>query len=247
MYHRTVCVVLVLAAAIAGYALGRISKESESSRRSSGASHEPMPIPRGLTWGKVSHDKFLGTDLVSCHAQPSPAGGDCNPHQGDTACEERRPILCIKVDGEPRPPYEIVGREHARPREYYQGWAGGRIGLSEEVAGTQLHSLAAANERCEAALGKGYRMAEHHDGKYVAGMDADKFYGETWPPANELSSGGWAFHAYGDIPKNTRFWVHIDDQRANCWEQAKKAQPVFERSSSRLRNRAQSMSDIPPP
>jgi hypothetical protein len=102
-------------------------------------------------------------------------------------------------------------------REYYQGWAGGRIALTPPTMGTELRSLAAADALCEAALGDGYRMAEFHDGKYVEGMGADSFHDEDWPRAGELSSGGWAFHAYGNIPEGTRFWVRINDQPANCW------------------------------
>jgi hypothetical protein len=34
---------------------------------------------------------------------------------------------------------------------------------------------------------------------------------------------GWAFYAYGNLPDDARFGVHIDDQPANCWDAQEKA------------------------
>jgi hypothetical protein len=238
--HRlTPCLALSLAAAMGGFFLGRVSNKSATSRSTQRGSTEhtqTVQSRRGMTWGKVLHNEHLGTDFVSCHAPPAPEGGDCDPHRGDTPCTKIRPILCLKVESAPRPPYPVTGTGYAMPREYYQGWAGGRIGLSEAVAGTELHSLAEADERCESALGTGYRMAEHHDGKYVQGMDVDQFFGASWPSPRALLSGGWAFHAYGNVPKNTRFWVHINDQSANCWDN----RPVLERRTAQRPDRTRS-------
>lgn len=77
---------------------------------------------------------------------------------------------------------------------FTNGWARGFIHLTQPVAGTALGSLANANALCAARFGPGYRMAEFHDG-----------------------AGGWGWQAYGNVDPARRFWVHINDQPANCW------------------------------
>ncbi len=146
---------------------------------------------KGLTWVKHRHSQELRIDYVGC--------GGCNAYQGDTSCREARPILCLKVDHSPRPPYEITGEDHAMPKEYYQGWAAGTIALTASVIGMTLESRGYADAICREQLGDGYRMAEFHDG-----------------------NGGWNFWAFGNVPSDSRFWVAIDDQPANCWDYYKK-------------------------
>jgi hypothetical protein len=58
-----------------------------------------------------------------------------------------------------------------------------------------MTSLAEANRIVQEELGKDWRMAEFHDG-----------------------GGGWHFWGVDSIPDDSgRFWVHINDQPANCW------------------------------
>jgi hypothetical protein len=183
----------------------------------------PEPAPRkGLSWGKVAHDDALGIDRVHCYGKPAlpeaQGGPGCNPYEGDTPCGQALPILCVKVDGSPRPPYAMSCGSYAMPGEYYCGWVEGRLALTKPVAGLALASAAAADALCAAALGAGWRMAEHHDGKFVMGMGAQSYSGESWR-ANELARGGWGFFGYGDIDDRSRFWVRIDDQRGNCWDE----------------------------
>lgn len=132
----------------------------------------------GLTWSKTSHDSTNGTDYVNT------SGG--NAYVGDTDCNTTLPILCIKNDFSPIPPGFVPG--------YYNGWVGGHIALTLPLPGTALTSLVAADSYCDYAHGRGYRMAEFHDG-----------------------GGGWGWTAYGNVNPDTRFWVYIDDQPANCW------------------------------
>ena len=174
--------------------------------------------PKGLTWGRASHDGELGIDIVSCHGLPrvDGASASCNPYEGDTSCSSALPVLCLKPENLPRPRYAVPAGG-----EYYAGWLGGHIGLTPPVRGDQLANRKAGDRLCEANLGPGYRMAEHHDGRVVQGMGLDRYYGKTWPsPDSALPGGGWAWYAYGDIPADSRFWVHIDDQRGNCWDKA---------------------------
>ncbi len=174
---------------------------------------------KGMTWGKSDHLDDLGVDMVSCYGLPRVRGTEsCDAYQGDTSCLQALPILCLDPQGLPRPPYEMTGTAHAMSREFYRGWAGGGIGLTSPVRGVHLTSLAAANAVCSQELGPGFRMAEHHDGQWVAGMDGATYAGNSWPAPGKLQTGGWTFYAYGDIAGDSRFWVHIDDQPANCWD-----------------------------
>jgi len=145
---------------------------------------------KGMTWRKILHDSERGQDQVGCNVT-------CDPYVGDTMCTESRPILCLRKDGS--------GSNGYVP-DFYYGWAAGNIGLTPEVSGTALTSLAAANAQCEATFGAGWEMAEHHDG-----------------------GGGWGFRAYGNLndlynvsvppyDEARRFWVHINDQPGNCWD-----------------------------
>ena len=84
------------------------------------------------------------------------------------------PLLCLKVDGSPRPNCQVD-----------------RTGGSDDIPG----------------------------------MSTDKFYGndQHWHSASartgsDATRGGWAFWAHGNVRDDTRLWVRIDDQPANCWD-----------------------------
>ncbi len=154
-----------------------------------GAGGSVSPGKMGMTWRKTDHDSQRGQDMVGCNTS-------CDAYVGDTLCTERRPILCIRKDG---------SESNGYVPDFYYGWAAGNIGLTPPVAGTDLTSLDAANAHCVETFGEGWEMAEFHDG-----------------------GGGWAWRAYGNLDdrynvsvvpydENRRFWVHIDDQPANCW------------------------------
>jgi hypothetical protein len=59
--------------------------------------------------------------------------------------------------------------------------------------GASLTSLARGNEVCQAAFGKPWRMASFYD------------------------AGGWSSKGLGNVDGRVRHWVHINDQKANCW------------------------------
>lgn len=158
----------------------------------------------GMTWGVTPHHATNRGDvtLVSCHGEPRIEGQGCNAYEGDTACSLERPVLCLKVDGRPRP--DVASGSNSRSsqsNDFYSGWAGGRVALAPAVRGDQFASQDEANAWCASHLGEGWRMAEHHDG---------------W--TRDGAKGGWGFMAQGNITNGSRFWVAINDQPANCWD-----------------------------
>ncbi len=177
------------------------------------------PLATGMTWGVNRYNSDLDISRVHCYGQIGPNRGPCNPYKGDTLCSVPLPILCLKVDGLSRPPYELAHCPScAMNDEYYNGWSEGTAKLTDPVPGNTFTSLSDANAYCAAQLGDGYRVAEHHDGRWVSGMDESHFYDGTWPLTT--SSGGWGFYVPGQVPDDSRFWVHINDQNANCWDRS---------------------------
>jgi hypothetical protein len=174
---------------------------------------------KGMTWAKAGHDARLGIDAVACAA-----GDGCDAYAGDTACTAALPVLCLKQDGSTRPNYMVHPAGGVMPDAFYRGWASGHIATTAPVVGNLLTSAAQADGLCEAAFGAGWRMAEHHDGRWIQGMGTDRYYGNVglWHSDSPWSSsqsdgGGWAFWAYGNVRDDTRFWVRIIGQPANCW------------------------------
>ena len=173
----------------------------------------------GMTWGKfTADDGYLdplsnrGVDRLGCWGQPLINGSSCNAYNGDTACTEARPILCVKQDNSPRPAYKLFGGE------YYSGWVNGAFALTQPISGLLLTSRAAGDSFCARSLGTGWRMVEHHDGKYVAGMSETAYTGATWTAAAASQQlGGWNGFGHGNVSATSRFWVAINDQNANCW------------------------------
>lgn len=78
---------------------------------------------------------------------------------------------------------------------FYNGWKYGHIALTLPVQGWQLTSLLDANQICEYYFGPGYEIAEFHH-----------------------NLGGWTWWAYGNVRDDQRFWTHINNQPANCWD-----------------------------
>jgi hypothetical protein len=169
---------------------------------------------KGYTWGKLWHDPTLGIDLVG-------NGQTGNPYEGDTTCQAALPLLCVRIDGSPRPNYPIDTVDQGLPKEGYRGWIEGHVGTTQPMLGTALVSRKYADQVCAASLGPGWRLAEFHDGRYVRHMDQTRYWGNPtnspspWPAATQ--AGGYDFYAFGNVREDTRYWVRISDQPANCW------------------------------
>lgn len=145
-----------------------------------------QPQKKGMTWLHSKSDATTGTITVGCSG--------CNASHGDTVCTELRPLLCIY---KPTPPFQLPkGLDISGTNNL---WSGGVVATTQPVAGNTFADITDANSYCEDKFGKGWRVAEFHDG------------------------GIWNFQAYGGtvsaptVP-STRFWVSINDQTdGNCW------------------------------
>jgi hypothetical protein len=153
------------------------------------------PSARGLSFA-LADAATLPTRVASltCQGEPTPADrptqGACNPHDGDTSCRAELPIACYRSSGAALPA--------SADKALYAGWTHGQLGATAPVLGSVLKSEPDASARCEAELGDGWRMAEFHDGG-GAGLQGERRAG--------LRAG-------------TRYWVHVNDQRGNCWNSA---------------------------
>ncbi len=137
------------------------------------------PNDNGMTWS-----------LRNTHASGAiRIGGDSqsNPSSGDTQCSTQLPLLCIKMEGIPKP------NTLTTPSRYHQ-WTGGRVEASTPVAACQFDKLQNANDQCEAEFGPEWRVAEFHDGQ-----------------GHSL----WAYGNLNPLP--ARYWTDINDKNSNCW------------------------------
>ena len=74
-------------------------------------------------------------------------------------------------------------------------WAKGRINTIGPVPGNSFNTLNDVNLACSRLGNPNWRAAQFHE-----------------------NSAGWNWTAFGTAPKNQRFWVHIKNQPANCWQ-----------------------------
>ncbi|MFE2109295.1 hypothetical protein ACFXAF_26015 [Kitasatospora sp. NPDC059463] len=142
----------------------------------------------GMTWEVLNYGAGFAIQVGG------PGGTASDAYHGDTPAWNSLPVLCLNQDFRPAPPGIVLG--------FYNGWALGEVEISRPVKGTELTSPEAANAVCRGQFGRTWRQAEFHDGHY-----GDNY---AW-------TGGWTFWANGNLPKNVRFWVNINDQAANPW------------------------------
>jgi hypothetical protein len=144
-----------------------------------------------VTWKKYTHLNHLGVDLVGCSGGgggiPDPLGMKCNAYSGDTSCDTLLPVLCVRDIALARPALPPAS-------EFYFGWSGGLIKLTEPVRGSSFRHKSAVDRFCENRVGYGWSVASFHEG-----------------------NGGWNYYSYGEIASDKRFWVDIRDQNATCW------------------------------
>ena len=171
---------------------------------------KPNQVNKGMTWGQLPVPGFPTLIKASCDGEPLISGQySCDPVNGDTTCTTELPILCISPRHNLlRPNYDVEsGKEHIN------GWGRGYLALTRPVKGSTL-TLDIANGHCS-KLGAGFRMADYNDGKYVKGMNAEKFWGPEWP--KEVDDGKYAIIGNGSLCDEKRFWVKSPYDNGNCW------------------------------
>lgn len=163
----------------------------------------------GWAWKKHKHLSQFGIDFV----------GSGDPRELD--CELSLPVICIRHDGSPRPPYMLdpACTGCAMSAEYYQGWAEGVVATTLERKGSSFETVADVNRFCEDSFGRGWRVAEHHDGFLMYGMNMTRYAGEEWTsaPGYLKQNGGWYIWTYGNVRNDTFFWAHLNDSPERCW------------------------------
>jgi hypothetical protein len=163
---------------------------------------EPGPEKLAMTWVLARH---VTPNASHTYALVG-SDGFTDAYEGDTHTRQFLPVLCIHKNGVPHPGTEVIG-----PLSWTSGgsarktWSGGTLALSRPVQGSLLTSRSEADALCASQFGPGYRMAEFHDG--------DEGYPSGWDFWDEVRGADLAPF------QNTRFWVSIDDQNANPWEQ----------------------------
>jgi hypothetical protein len=141
---------------------------------------DPTPDRYGVTFGWWAASSELRAFALSCTGSPRPSDnplhGECNAQAGDTSCRTSLPMACVR----PTAPNELA------------------LAITAEVPGFALRSRAAADARCAADFGAGWRMAGF----------LDSGNGEVrGTPIDGL-----------DAPRHRRVWVAVDHARANCWD-----------------------------
>ena len=112
----------------------------------------------------------------------------CDPYVGDTPCQTRQPLVCIRPDRVPVPSH--------LPQSGYHTWSGGEVRFTGPVAASEFATIDEADAFCRAEFGPDWRVANMHEGGNPAGFSA---FGT--PPEGIV-----------------RAWVDIKGQPyATCW------------------------------
>lgn len=203
------------------------------SSTTSSSSSTPNPDRFGLSFGHGDLQGKPGLMVSACAGTPldmgNPDKSQCNPTQGDSSCRTALPVLCVLKDGSTADSVGLVNTINAtattavtvtatvtkaesseKPQNtglnLHTGWVSGTLGATAPVAGFVIGSLAQANARCAAELGPGWRMAELHDATGSGGANASNGGGLVGKRGQGLTS------------QQTRHWVYVNDQKANCWD-----------------------------
>ena len=174
----------------------------------------------GVTAIKSGHQSKFGIDTIGCRDWSDPNGMDCNAYTGDTDCDTELPMLCVKVDHSPRPPYLVLGNGAAMPAAFYYGWARGHISTTMPIKISRFQTTDQANEFCAMAFGAGWEVGSLWQplshARFISGMNGTTFAGDEWTAnQDKFQTGGWHFSAYGDVRNDTRLWLA---QATLCWK-----------------------------
>ena len=89
-----------------------------------------------MTFVKSRHIEPFGIDHVGCGI-----GIVCNAGSSDTDGDIELPVLCVKIDYSPHPPYLVPGRSATMPAQCYFGWAEGHITTTKPMKGSAFNNF----------------------------------------------------------------------------------------------------------
>lgn len=132
---------------------------------------------RGVTFGVRASNENQRLAWMACRASPATRVGGCDEQQGDTACIARLPRLCLIRD-------EASARDVGA--DLQNQWLAARIAASVPVRGVDIESRDAADARCAAQFGRGWRLARWSDNSegfiaschQTSGADVDRRAGQ---------------------------------------------------------------------
>jgi len=158
----------------------------------------PSPDRFGLTFGRANVQNDPNNLIYSACAgdvrdMQNARNGQCNPVQGDTSCRTALSVLCVEKTAVVESTVEGGASD----------WVGGRLAMTQPVAGFVLQSYEHASALCAKELGEGWRMAEIHDA----------------PNSEPSHIGllGLKGAARMNFPHG-RHWVANKSEKANCWD-----------------------------
>lgn len=174
---------------------------------------QQSPQKKGMTWvvaaWPLAENSWAAS--VGCNG--------CDPYNGDTSCNESRPILClIDYKSLPRPFYNYQKRTSNAYADggFYNGWTGGYYAATAPVVGNLLTSKAEADKLCQQSFGPTAQIMNHHLPRYMNYMNDEPLIWSKWN-WSQTNGGGW--YGWGYLRGSfscTRMWTWILDQRGNC-------------------------------
>lgn len=124
---------------------------------------------------------------------------NCDAYNGDTSCENKLPLYCVKDNNYIKPNYSIpVESPWVMSSSFYNWRYWGDVKLSEPVRWNQFKTLWDANVFCEEEFWAWYRVWEFHDWKW-------------WR---------WIWVKW-ELKSTERFRIDINDQQSTCWDKSK--------------------------
>ncbi len=173
-------------------------------------SYAQNPSGKALTWQGYPLPVPSKPNIVrvGCGWNSTTSQNACNPYNGDTNLKKKRRILCFVPGNSTVPPEYEDYASAARPTnwQFYMGWSGGEVGLTNPVRGTEITSKAYADKMCKAQLqNETAVMAEHHDA------------GGGWSYGAHIHQNSVDKHLLRGKQQKKRFWTSINDQNANPW------------------------------
>lgn len=133
----------------------------------------------GVTFSALEVPPGLEEEIAAFECRPGDRGPSaCNPFVGDAPCDAELPLLCFRDLSLPTPP--AARFSHLTSRR----WSGGEVAATAPVRASRFRTIGEADRACAGRFGRGWRVAEWHDGGPGFGFGAhprgQRFSGRYW-------------------------------------------------------------------